>query len=173
VINTSIPEGAIKTAAEKAIHELDGNLPVDNFESMDGYLDFHLSGRRVGMLLLSGFAAIGIVMGMIGIYGVVANSVTQRRREIAIRMSVGATPYGTIVLITRLGLLATLAGIVIGSGIVMSLTRLLASVLFGVSALDPTIYAFSAVILIILAVTASIIPAMKLLRFNIQEILRQ
>lgn len=173
VVNTSMPEGPLKSEAEKAIHELDGNLPVDNFETMDAYLDTFLSGRKVGMLLLTGFAGIGIVLGMIGIYGVVANSVTQRRREIAIRMAVGATPSGTVILITRLGLLATLAGIVIGSGVVMSLTRVLSTLLYGVSALDPAIYGLSAALLILLAITASLIPAVRLFRFNIQEILRQ
>ena len=173
VVNTSIAEGSLKTEAEKAIHDLDGNLPVDNFETMDAYLDVFLSGRKVGMLLLTGFAGIGMVLGMIGIYGVVANSVTQRRREVAIRMAVGATPSGTVVLITRLGLLSTLAGIVIGSGIVMSLARILSSLLYGVSALDPAVYILSAVVIILLAVTASLVPAVRLFRFNIQEILRQ
>lgn len=173
VVNTTIAEAAAKTAAEKAIHELDQDLPVENFQTMDAYFDAFLSGRKVGLWLLSSFAAIGIVLGIIGVYGVVANAVTQRRREIAIRMALGATPSGTMILITRLGLLSTLAGIAIGSAIVISLSRLLASVLFGVSALDPTIYVVSAAVVLALAILASVIPAMRLLRFNIQEILRQ
>src|SRR5215469_2082492 len=173
VVNTTIPEAVAKSAAEKALHDLDKDLPVENFETMDVYLDTFLSGRKVGLLLLGGFAAIGILLGMIGIYGVVASSVIRRRKEIAIRMAVGATASSTIVLITRLGLLATLAGIVIGSAIVMSLTRILTSLLYGVSALDPTVYVTSAVLLIVLALTASVIPAMSLFRLNIQEILRR
>lgn len=173
VVNTTIPEGSAKAATEKALHDLDKDIPVENFQTMDAYFDTFLSGRKVGLWLLSSFAAIGIVLGMIGIYGVVANAVTQRRREIAIRMALGATPSETVVLVTRLGLLSTLAGIAIGSAIVISLSRLLASVLFGVSALDPGTYVLSAIVVITLAIIASAIPTIKLLRFNIQEILRQ
>jgi putative ABC transport system permease protein len=174
VLNTTIPENAAKTVAENALHDLDKDLPVESFETLDNYLDTnYLSGRQVGLLLLGAFAAIGIVLGVIGIYAVVANSVTQRRREIAIRMALGATPARTILFITRLGLSATLGGIIIGSAIVISLTRVLASLLYGVTALDPTVYLTSAILLLLLALIASGIPAIRLLRFNIQEILRQ
>lgn len=173
VVNTTISDAAARSAAEKALHELDKDLPVEDFQTMDVYLDGFLNRRKLGLLLLSSFAAIGIVLGMIGIYGVVANAVNRRRREIAIRMAVGATPLSTILLVTRLGLLATLAGIAIGSAIVMSLARVLASVLFGVSALNPTTYVLSALILVILSIIASVVPSARLSRLNIQEILRQ
>lgn len=174
VVNTTIPEGAAKAAAESALHDLDKDLPVEEFQTLDSYLDTnYLSGRQVGLVLLSAFAGIAIVLGVIGIYAVVANSVTQRRREVAIRIALGAMPVQTMILITRLGLFTTLAGIVIGSAIVMSLSRLLASLLYGVTALDPMVYIVSAILLILLAIIASLVPAMRLLRFNIQEILRQ
>jgi putative ABC transport system permease protein len=173
VVNTTIPEGAARDAAEKAVHDLDRDIPVEDFQTMDAYFDTFLNGRKAGLWLLTTFAGIAIVLGMIGVYGVVGNAVTQRRREMAIRMALGATPSATMVLVTRLGLLSTLVGIGIGSVIVISLSRLLASLLFGVTALDPAIYILSAVFLVALAVIASAMPAMKLLRFNIQEILRQ
>jgi ABC-type antimicrobial peptide transport system permease subunit len=88
-------------------------------------------------------------------------------------MAVGATVFNTIAHITRLGLIAALSGIVLGSLIVMSLTRVLASFLFGISPLQPEIYLLSALIIIGLAVAASLIPAIRLFRLNIQEILRQ
>lgn len=173
VINTDLPESAVRAATTKALHELNKDLPIENFETMDAYLDTILGTRKLSLLLFSIFASIAVLLGMIGIYGVVANSVIQRRREIAIRMAVGATPKGAIFLVTRLGLLATLAGVLLGSAIVVSLTRVLASFLFGITALDPKIYALTGVVLILLAVVAGIIPAIRLLRFNIQEILRQ
>lgn len=173
VTSTALSEAAAKSAAEHALHEIDKGIPVENFETMEAYLDGFLTGRKVGLLLLNAFAGIGIILGMIGIYGVVANSVSERSREIAVRMALGATPIKTIALVTRPGLVSTLAGVAIGSGIVMSLTRVLASVLFGVSPLDPAIYLTSAITLILLAVLASAIPAMALFRFNIQQILRQ
>lgn len=172
VINTTIPEGAAKNAAESALHDLDKDLPIQSFQTMDAYFDTFLLRRKVALILLSSFAGIGIVLGMIGIYGVVANATTQRRREIAIRMALGATRSGTMVLITRPGLLATLGGIAIGFGIVISLTRVLASMLFSVSPLDPAVYITSAMVLLLLALAASIIPATRLFKLNIQEILR-
>lgn len=172
VINTRLPEAAVKASAEQAIHQLDKELPVESFEKMDFYLDTLLSGRKLTLLLLSAFAAIGIVLGLIGIYGAVVNSILQRRREIAIRMALGATPSQILMLVTRLALSVTLAGIVVGSVLVASMTRILNSVLFGISTLDPTIYAVSAIMLILLAILASIIPTAGLFRFNIQEILR-
>jgi len=104
---------------------------------------------------------------------VVAAAVLRRRREIAIRMAMGATVFHTIVLITRLGLLAASGGILIGSAIVMSLTRVLASLLIGVNVLSPEVYVASAFVIFGLAVIASLVPAIKLMRFNVQEILRQ
>jgi putative ABC transport system permease protein len=173
VVNTTLPEAATRSAAEKALHDLDKDMPVEKFQTMDAYFDGFLSGRKVGLLLLTNFAAIGIALGMIGIYGVVANIVAQRRRELAIRLALGSTHFKIMVLVTRFGFLTALAGILIGSAIVMSLTRLLASQLYGVTALDPVVYILSVALLILLSVIASAVPAIRLLRFNIQEILRQ
>jgi putative ABC transport system permease protein len=173
VVSTTVPEGDIKTTAEKALQELDKDLPVENFQTMDSYLDTFLSGRKVSLFLLTGFAATGIVLGMFGIYGVVSNVVIGRRREIAIRMALGATARGAMVLVTRLGLVSTVGGIAAGSALVIGLTRLISSFLFGVTALDPAVYFLSAAILMVLALIASLLPAMRLLRFNIQDILRE
>lgn len=173
VINTSLHESAVKAAAEKSLHELDNDLPVEDFQSMTTYLNTVLSSRKLNLLLLTIFAAIGLLLGMLGIYGVVSDSVVRRQREIAIRMAVGATPYRAIALITRSALLATIVGVLLGSAIIASLARLLASLLFGVTALDAGVYGASAAILILLALLASVTPAMRLLRFNIQQILRQ
>ncbi len=173
VVNTTLSEGAAKTAAEKAIRDLDANLPVENFATLDSYLDKnYLSGRKVNLVALSSFAGIGITLGIIGIYAIVANSVTQRRRELAIRIALGATPSSTAILASRLGLLSALAGIAVGAGLVISLTRVFASMLFGVSPLDPNIYALTAICIVLLTLLASAIPAIELFRLNVQEILR-
>ena len=173
VVNTALPESAVRSAVEKALHEVDGGLPLDEFKTMDAYLDTFLSGRKIIVLVLSVLAGIGVIVGGIGVYGVVAAAVVQRRREIAIRMAVGATISNSILLVTRGGLFATLGGVAIGSIVVMSLTRILSALLFGVSTLDPAIYATSAVMLVALAIVAGVVPAFRLMRFNIQGILRQ
>jgi putative ABC transport system permease protein len=174
LVNTTLSNDAAKNAALKALQELDKDLPVESFETLDSYLNRnYLSGRQVSLLLLTTFAGIGILSAVFGIYGVVANAVTQRRREIAIRMALGATPARTAILVSRLGLLATTGGILIGSAIVISLSRVLSSMLYGVTPLDPTVYLLSATLVILLAIAASIIPVMRLFRLNIQQILRQ
>ena len=174
VVNTTLSNDAAKNAALKALQEVDRDLPVESFETLDGYLNRnYLSGRHASLTLLTAFAGIGILSALSGIYGVVANAVTQRRREIAIRMALGATPIRTAFLVSRLGLLATIGGVLIGSVIVISLSRVLSSMLYGVTALDPTIYILSATLVILLAIIASIVPLMRLFRFNIQQILRQ
>lgn len=173
VVNTMLPASGVREAAEQSLHEVGQDLLMGNFQPMDAYLDSWLSSRKVSLLLLGAFAGVGITLGAIGVYGVVANSALERRRELAVRMALGATRFRAISLVTRLSLFAALAGIVVGSGVVISLMRLLNSFLFGITALDPVIYALSACILIVIAVGASLMPAMRLLSFNIQEILRQ
>jgi len=173
VVNTELPESAVQSTTNKALHELDKDLPLENFETMNAYLDTLLGTRKLSLLLLTIFAGIAILMGTIGIYGVVTNTVIQRRREFAIRMAVGATPTRAIFLITRAGLIATLAGILVGSALIAGFTRILASFLYGVSVLDPAIFLFTGLALLVLAALASVIPATRLFRFNIQEILRQ
>jgi putative ABC transport system permease protein len=174
LINTTLSNDAAKNAALKSLQELDKDLPVESFETLDNYLNRnYLSGRKVSLLLLTTFAGVGVLLALFGIYGVVANAVTQRRREIAIRMALGATPVRTIFLVTRLTLFATFGGILIGSISVMSLTRALSSMLYGVTALDPAVYVVSTTLVILLAITASVIPVIRLFRFNIQQVLRQ
>ncbi|HLJ25681.1 MAG TPA: ABC transporter permease [Candidatus Angelobacter sp.] len=173
VLDSTASIATLRSPVEKAIHDVAADLPVEYFQTLDGYLDQMEGSRKVALLLLCGFAAIGIALGMIGIYGVVSNSVARRRREIAIRMALGATVRSSIILVTRLGLLATLVGIAIGSVIVVCLTSVLSAFLFGVKALDPAIYLLSAIAIIVLAFIASLVPAAALLWVNPQDILRE
>lgn len=173
VVNSTLPEAAVKDSVDKTLHGLDKDLPVENFETMDDYLDTLLSGRKVSLLLLGGLATIGVLLGVIGIFGVVSNSVVRRRREIAVRLALGASTHGAMILVTKPGFIATLAGILAGATIVASLTRILGSLLFGITPLYPTVYILTAVIMIALSIIASLIPARRLTRFNIQAILRE
>ena len=173
VSNTTAPESATLAAVEKAIHKLDKDIPVENFQSMDDLLDASVSGRNAGLLLLTSFAAIGLVLGMVGIFGVVSNSVVRRRREIAIRMALGATRQGTTILISRFALLASLGGVLVGSGVVITFARVLSSFLIGITALHAPVYLASTAIIVTLTLVASFLPAARLFRLNIQEILRE
>lgn len=172
VLYTTLPEAAVKTAAEKAIHDLDSGLPLDNFQRMDGLLDKYMASRKVSLLLLSAFASIAILLGAIGIYGVISNSVVRRRRELAIRMALGASRRSAVMLIARLGMLSTLAGILLGAGLIVTLTRVLATFLFGITAFDSTVYVVAIGVIVILSLVATLAPAMTVLSLNPQKILR-
>jgi putative ABC transport system permease protein len=172
VINTTEPLEILRSPVEKAIHQLAPDLPLHDFQTVDDSLDQKVSRRKVALLLMSSFAAIGIVLGMIGIYGVVSNAVVGRRREIAIRMALGASVRSSIVLVTKLGLLAALVGIASGTLLVICLTNVLSAFLFGVKTFDPGIYLLSAIAIIVLALIASLVPAAALLRLNPQDVLR-
>jgi predicted permease len=173
VINTMLPEAEVKTAAEKVIHELDSGLLLDNFQSMDSLLDKYTASRKVSLLLMSTFAGVAVLLGAIGIYGVIANSVVRRRREIAIRMALGASPRRAVVLVARLGMLSTLAGVLLGAGLVIALTRVLASFLFGITVLDPSVYVIATGAIVVLSLIATFAPAMSVLSLNPQKILRE
>lgn len=173
VLNSKISLVSLKPPVEKAIHELDAELALDNFKPLDYYLDLYEGRRKLSLLLLSGFAAVGISLGMVGIYGVVANAVLRRRRELAIRMALGASKGNCITLVTRLGLAATLAGIVIGSVTIAVSAKALAGFFFNVKPLDQQIYTISAIVIVILALIASLVPATALLRLSPQDVLRE
>lgn len=173
VVDFLADQRSIRTGAEEAVFELDKDLPLDNFRTLDDLLSFYVSGREVSVLLLGSFAGIGITLCMIGIYGVVSNSVVRMRRELAIRMALGATVRNAIVLVIKVGLIGALGGILIGSAIVLSLTRVLSAFLFGVTPLDFSLYLVSAVLIIVLALIACLVPAQSVLRLNPQDVLRE
>jgi putative ABC transport system permease protein len=173
VIDFQTGQDSTRSAVEKVIYGLDKDIPLDNVQTMEDLFVVLLSSRKVSVLMWATFAAIGIMLGLVGIYGVVSNSVVRMRREIAIRMALGATVRNAIVLVTKLGLLSTLAGVAIGSGLVLCFTKVLSKYLFGVRSLDLPIYFFSALLIIMLASIASLIPAQRLLRLNPQEVLKE
>ncbi|HEV2988400.1 MAG TPA: ABC transporter permease [Candidatus Angelobacter sp.] len=173
VIDFQTDQNSLVVTSQKMIAELDGDVPIDKVRTLEEMFSDHTSRRRISVLLLGSFAAIGVLLGLIGIYGVVANSIVRMRREIAIRMALGATVRNAIILVIKLGLIGTVAGIMVGAGITVGLTKVLAAYLFGVASFDVSIYLLSAAIVFLLTVIASLIPAQSLLRFNPQEVLKE
>lgn len=173
VINTTLSEAVIRAATEKAIHATAPDLAIIYFQSLQDRSKQRVSGREISWLLLVSFAIIGLSLGMVGIYGVVSNSVVRRRREIAIRMALGASIRNAVLLVIKGELLAALTGMALGAIIVVCLTSVLSSFLFGVKTLDPQVFLLSAVAIVVLVSIASLVPAANLLRFTPQEILRE
>lgn len=161
VVRTSLATLSIGHAVEDAIHSAEPELPIGHVKSMEQILSTSLSFQRFTMTLMSIFAGLALVLATLGIYGVIAYSVTQRTHEIGIRMALGAHPGDVLRMVVRQGI--TLGGIGVALGIAGALgtTGFLATQLYGVKPSDPLVLAAVSGALIIIALLASYIPARR------------
>ena len=144
-----------------AVAEVDHTHPVANVRTVEAYLDQQVRYVRLYVLLLGIFGAIAAVLAAVGIYGVMSYSVAQRTHEIGIRMALGARQRDVLKLVVRQGMLLTLVGVALGLIGAFALTRVMASLLFGVTAKDPFTFAVVAALLIAVAFIACFIPACR------------
>jgi predicted permease len=167
------PEAFVGTA-QAALHEMDPQLPMIQPKTMAQYTDEAPAVflRRYPSYLIGSFAALAVILAMIGLYGLISFTVQQRTREIGIRMALGAQPRDVLSLVLRQGIGATLAGIAVGVIAGIALTRTMASLLFGVKPTDGLTFASVALLLMIVAVVASYIPARRAMRTDPLEALR-
>ncbi len=155
------------------ISEVDPVLPLANLRTMDAVVARAAAGPRFRALLLGVFAGLALVLAAIGIYGVVSFSVAQRTREMAIRMALGARAGGVMRLVFRDGLAPVVAGVALGLMAGFALSRVLAALLFGVTATDPIVFALVPAALLCVAVVATIVPARRAVRADPANILRE
>jgi putative ABC transport system permease protein len=137
------------------------NEPVNQVVTMDERLSKSVAGRRFQMLLLGVFAGVALVIAMVGIYGVISYAVSGRTREIGIRMALGAQANDVLRMVIWQGMSLALIGLTLGLAAALALTRVLKNLLFEVSATDPATFALVALLLIIVALIASYIPARR------------
>jgi len=147
--------------ARQAIWSQNGNLPVFMVRTLKDLSDQSMARTSFTLVLLAIAGCMALVLGIVGIYGVIAYAVSQRTREIGIRMALGAQPGGLQRMFVRDGLLLAGIGAVIGLVAAAGLTRLMSSLLFGVAALDPVTYAAVAAVLLAAAGLASYFPARR------------
>ena len=140
--------------------------------SMDRVLAMSIEDPQFYMRLLGLFAGIAVLLAMIGIYGVMSYFVAERRREIGVRIALGAQRWDVLGLIGKLGLKLVAIGITIGIALGFGLTQLIAAFLFGVSARDPIIFAAVALALVLTAMIASYLPANRAIKVDPAVILR-
>ena len=159
MIRTEPDPMTLRVAIEREFHSVDGLMPVAHERLMDQVIGESVSRQNFTMLLLSIFAAIALLLATIGIYGLMSYSVEQRTQELGIRLALGAGRPDVLRLILRQGLKLSSAGVVLGLAIAYGLTRVLASLLFGVKASDPFTFAAVAVILTMIAIAATFFPA--------------
>jgi putative ABC transport system permease protein len=157
---------ALAGAVRGQVSELDKDLAVSQVLSMKEVVSRSVAEPRFTLLLLTVFAGLALVLAAVGIYGVMSYSVTQRRHEIGIRMALGASSGEVLRLVVGHGLVLTAAGVGIGLGAAVALTRVMESLLYGVSATDPLTFAAIALLLTAVAVAASFIPARRATRVD-------
>jgi len=153
-------------AARAAVLSLDRDLPVYDAFTLESMIDRALGQPRFYVLLLTIFAALAVVLAVVGIYGVIAYTVQQRTREIGIRIALGASHGRVVGMVVRGGLLLALAGIALGSAGAYAMTRVLQSLLYGVGARDPMTFVAVAALLGVVAVLASWLPARRAARVD-------
>jgi ABC-type antimicrobial peptide transport system permease subunit len=161
VARTAADPAAMTAALAGEIHALDAELPVYDVSTMEQRLHDALAKRRFSMLLLGVFAAVAMTLAAIGIYGVMSYWVNQRRHEIGIRMALGAQAGNILQLVLRQALALVGVGIVIGLAGALALTRLMASMLFGVSATDLVTFGVISLLLAGIALVAGYLPARR------------
>jgi putative ABC transport system permease protein len=157
---------------KRAIHEVDKDTYVPTLEPMTAFVGRHLAQPKFNMMLLAVFAAVAMVLAAIGIYGVIAYSVTQRTREIGIRMALGAQKTQMLGMVLRQSMTLVIIGIVIGFLVALGVTRVMATLLYGVTANDVSIYATVITLLGAAALLASYVPARRAMKVDPMVALR-
>ena len=166
VVHTRGDPTSVARAVREAVWSVDRDQPVSEIATMDDILDREVEPRRVQAVLLGGLAALALTLACVGIYGVMAYLVTQRNREIGIRVALGAHRGDILSLILGRGAKLTLAGVSIGLVAALPITRLMGALLFGVSPMDPLTFAGVAFLLISVALVACYIPAWRAMRVD-------
>ena len=165
-VRSSAPEGTVASMLRTQFSALDSELPVDDLKTLQTIVDNSMAHPRFRTLLISAFAVVALVLAAVGVFGLVNFSVTQRTREIGIRIAMGATPSQVLNPMMREGLTLALVGTGIGLIGAVLASRLLASFLFGVGATDPLTFAAVATTLLAVALLATYIPARRALRVD-------
>jgi predicted permease len=151
-------------AIREAVHAVDPGQPVSDLKTMDQRISLSLGPRRSAVTLLTIFAVMALSLSAVGLFGLVRYSVEQRTQEIGVRMALGASRRDVLGMVLREGLRLALAGVCGGLLAAFALTRVLASLLYGVSATDPLTFGGMALLLILVALLASWIPARRATR---------
>ena len=152
---------AMGHAMRQAVRDADPTLPVFAIRTMEEYLARTLTSKRLMMIVLALFAGVALTLAAVGLYGVMSYAVTQRTSEIGIRMALGARRADVLRLVVGQGMLLTIGGLVVGLAGAYALTRVIATLLFGVGATDPITFASVAVLLGLVAFLATWLPARR------------
>jgi putative ABC transport system permease protein len=171
-VRTAADPGSLTSAIKRQVWLLDKDLPVYQVETMDQVVEDNLGQRRFDSFLMAIFGGLALLLAWVGIYGVLTSTVQQRTHEIGIRMALGARPGNVVRMVMGYGLKLALAGMVLGLALGFLLTRLLASLLFGVSPTNPVTYLAVCAGLALVAAVACYWPARTVVKVNPVQALR-
>ena len=172
VIRSDVEPTTLAPSIQREIRGLDPNQPVSDVRTMDQVMSEWVARSRFNTLLLGLFAALATLLSAVGIFGVMNYSVALRTREIGLRLAVGAQPRQVLMLILKQGMVLTIVGVVLGLAAAFALTRLLAGLLFGVGAVDPTTFTAISLLLVIVSLLACYLPARRAMRIDPLRALR-
>jgi predicted permease len=172
VVRTEGDPRQVVPAFRTIARELAGSAPLDSIMTMEDRISASLSRPRLYTLLLGGFSGFALLVAGVGLFAVLSHGVAARRRELGVRLALGATPRGLLALVLRDGLTLTVAGLVFGVGVAAMASRYLDALLFGVSASDPASYVTGAAVVAAIAVIACAAPALRAARVDPVAVLR-
>jgi putative ABC transport system permease protein len=161
IVRSATDPRRLISAARDEIRSLDQNVPVYRVRTLDEYISRSIAEPRFNTLLIGMFAALALVLTLVGLYGVVSSAVSQSTHEIGIRMALGAEASDVMKLVLKQGITLTLIGLGIGLAAAFALTRLLTNMLFGVKPTDPLIFTIVSLLLIGVALVACYLPARR------------
>lgn len=173
VVRTAGDPAALTPAVQSAIWELDRNVAISEVQTMNAVVELATAEPRFNLALLGVFAAVAMILSAVGIYGVMSHAVAQRRREIGVRMALGARPGDVLWMFARQGMTLALAGTAAGIAGALALTRLMTKLLYGVSPADPLTFAIVPMVLASAALAACLIPSLRAARVSPMSELRQ
>jgi putative ABC transport system permease protein len=166
VVRSATPADELSRTVRAAVHEIDPNMPVFDVQTLDTIMRASTSRHRMTMTILTGFAGIALVLACVGLYGVVAHAVSERTREIGVRLALGATRAQVVRLFVGQGLLTTVTGMAIGIAAALALARLIRDLLFNVAPTDPVTFTITTGVLALVSLGACYLPAKRAARVD-------
>jgi predicted permease len=172
LVRSDVAPEALEQAVAQQLRALDPRLPLSEVETMSEYLDDMTAVKRFTTVILASFAGIGLLLAVMGIYGVIAYLVAQRTQEIGIRLALGSPQSAVVWLVSSQGLRMALSGVVIGLVGTVLAARSMTSLLYGISALDPVTMGSASIVLIAIALGACVLPARRAAKIDPIQTLR-
>jgi putative ABC transport system permease protein len=166
VARSAAPSSATIAQMRDAVHAIDASQPVYAMRTMDDVINSSVASRRTNTFLLTVFGAAALLLAGVGVYGVLSCGVSERTREIGVRVALGAQRNDLVKLVVRQGTLLATAGIVIGLAGACVLSRIMASILYEVSPRDPRVFAGAPLLLAVVSVLAVLLPALRATRVD-------